>query len=274
SQVEGLAAMTDVARRFLSEALEREPLSNSKTWGEAIQDMPDTMTSAAASATEDLAGIPGRMMDTFYAEYGGQRPQARRNPGRTGGTNDRATNPESEIVTRTRAYLRQFSAHSALVTSVVSNVSLATGYPQDVVRAAVLRHFVSSGPFVRDQSASNTSPREGQVLSNMAHVLTGLGYHDLRYDCPLKAFPDMGGTAALVAFAAAKPLILCYPTDGQGSQDPTIREEARFQAAAVDPDGGARFVWVSDGSQDYFFDAEGDLAIAALPRHQDSSPVV
>jgi type I restriction enzyme M protein len=107
-------------------------------------------------------------------------------------------------------------------------------------------------------------PLENPVLSRMHQHLTELGYTDLHPNYPLAAFPDMEEKAALIAFDDDDPVVLCYPVEAGGADDPVLQEAAKFQAGSVGPDQTAQFVWVSDGEVDYFFDMGRSTAIPAL----------
>lgn len=112
-------------------------------------------------------------------------------------------------------------------------------------------------------------PLEHPVLQQMRETLADLGYDDLRPGYPLAAFPDMEDMAALIAFDGGDPVVLCYPVDAGGVNDPVLQEAAKFQAGSVGPEQTAQFVWLSDGEANYFFDMGRNTAIPALPAKAD-----
>jgi type I restriction enzyme M protein len=102
----------------------------------------------------------------------------------------------------------------------------------------------------------------------MADRLTESGYTDLRANCRLPVLLDEGETAALVAFDDGLPVVLCYPVDTGRVNDALLQEAAKVQAFSVDHQNPARFVWLSDGVTNYFFDIGRETAIPRLPaRH-------
>ena len=112
-------------------------------------------------------------------------------------------------------------------------------------------------------------PTENLILKRMMARLTELGYADLRTDYPLPVVPDESEAAAMVAFDEGLPVVLCYPVDVSRVGDAILQEAAKFQAFSVDTQNPARFVWISDGDADYFFDIGRDTAIPKLPAKND-----
>lgn len=256
--IEGAGALADATQDFVTGAVQRQPFSTSRTVGDVLREAPETLD-AVIAPTNELINLPRRMVDAFYKEYNSAPTQ------RAGAGARRATtSPEDVIFTTAQAYLDSIPQGGALVSSVVNHVALTTGYPPDIIRTVVLRNFVSNGTVVRNQPADQAHPHQNPIVQRMQQTLAGLGYTDLRHDCPLAALPDAQEQAALVAFDGDTPLVLCYPA-ATSANSPQEREAARFQAAAISPDKTARFVWVSDGTANYYLDTERDIAIAALP---------
>ena len=73
------------------------------------------------------------------------------------------------------------------------------------------------------------------------------------------------GRDVLLAFDGTDPAVLCYPVNPGEVGDPMIREAALFQAAAVAQGVTSRFVWVSDGLSDLFYDFRMRLVLSELP---------
>lgn len=103
------------------------------------------------------------------------------------------------------------------------------------------------------------------VIAQMSARLNELDYQDLRYDYPLVASEGMAERAALVAFDDGIPVVLCYPVETGQTTNPALQEGAKFQAVVVQPGETARFVWLSDGASDYFFDTGQESALTHLP---------
>jgi type I restriction enzyme M protein len=112
-------------------------------------------------------------------------------------------------------------------------------------------------------------PLEHPAVQQMCETLIELGYDDLRPNYPLTAFPDMEDVAALVAFDGDDAVVLCYPVDTGGVDDPVLQEAAKFQAGSVGPEQTAHFAWLSDGEANYVFDMGRNTAIPALPAKAD-----
>ena len=108
-------------------------------------------------------------------------------------------------------------------------------------------------------------PLEHLALTGMVEQLTELGYTDLRTNYPLRAFPDMQETAALVAFDGDEPVVLCYPVEAGQVGDPRLQEAAKFQASAIGPTQSAPFFWVSDGEAHYCYDIGRAAALHTPP---------
>jgi hypothetical protein len=100
--------------------------------------------------------------------------------------------------------------------------------------------------------------------------LHDLGYSEIRSGIEVKGLASGDVRAAVVAYNNGTPAVLCYPVTSR-PQDATHREAAHAQAIAMDPKHPPRYVWVSDGRDDYFFDTERNVALSALPRAADSA---
>jgi hypothetical protein len=167
------------------------------------------------------------------------------------------------ILESAQAYLDRVPGAGALLSDLIDNVVLQTGCDAASVRAVVIRNFESNGVLVW-RSTGNWGGILGTV-SRMRSVLRNLGYSDLRDDYPLTAVPSRADRAVLLAFDGADPAVLCYPVAPGEVGNPMIREAAMFQAGAVAPGVTSRYVWVSDGINDFFYDFHARLAIGELP---------
>lgn len=110
------------------------------------------------------------------------------------------------------------------------------------------------------------------ALDRMYQTLEELGYTDLRSPYLLLLLSDLEGVddkAALVAFDYGEPVILCHPVESGLVDDEVVQMDAQFKAGSVGPDQIARYVWVSDGKHDHFFDMVKMSAISALPRQEN-----
>jgi len=161
------------------------------------------------------------------------------------------------------AFLDSVPGCGALLLDLIDNVVLQTGCDETMVRSIVLRNFESNGMLIW----RSTSRRGGPLgtVNRMRRLLRNLGYTDLRDDYPLTAVPTRGDRAVLLAFDGTDPAVLCYPVNPGEVGDPMIREAALFQAAAVAQGVTSRFVWVSDGLSDLFYDFRMRLVLSELP---------
>ncbi|MDD5367601.1 MAG: N-6 DNA methylase [Anaerolineaceae bacterium] len=110
------------------------------------------------------------------------------------------------------------------------------------------------------------------VLERMRQALQELGYTDLRSPYRLSGFAGLEGiedTAALVAFDQGDPVVLCHPAPSGQVDNEAIQKDAQFKAGSVGLDQIARYVWVSDGSFDYYFDMAKESAVQALPLQEN-----
>jgi type I restriction enzyme M protein len=104
------------------------------------------------------------------------------------------------------------------------------------------------------------------ALQRMRERLEELGYTDLRSPFTLMEIePGKTEHAALVAFDDDEPIVLCHPVDEGEAEKLIFQEEAKFKAGIVMPDNGARFVWVSDGSFDFYFHTVRESPVPELP---------
>ncbi|HBY97766.1 MAG TPA: hypothetical protein DEP84_28130 [Chloroflexi bacterium] len=110
------------------------------------------------------------------------------------------------------------------------------------------------------------------ALDRMRQTLEELGYTELRSPYQLLGLAGIEGvevTAALVAFDQGDPVILCHPVAPGLADKEGVQKDAQFKAGSIGPGQIVRYVWVSDGTYDYFFDMARESAVPALPRREN-----
>lgn len=108
------------------------------------------------------------------------------------------------------------------------------------------------------------TPSQNPALIYMEQHLRAWGYTDLRFEYPVS---DLDELAALVAFDDAEPIILCYPVAEGQVEIPALQMAAQAQACLLNS-REAKFVWLSDGKADYYFDLVANTTTARLPERE------
>jgi hypothetical protein len=178
------------------------------------------------------------------------------------------TSAALQIVCAADAFLASVPDGGALLSHLVENVALKTGYDLAMVSSVILRNFDSNGLLVWRAGIGLAGP--GRIVAHMQRALHYMGYEEFRHDYPLTGIPERRDRAALLAFVCDMPAILGYPVSRGQVSDPLIREAALFQAGSVSPHHRARFVWVSDGIDDFFYDFYANIVISHLPPRRAS----
>ena len=210
---------------------------------------------------QGLAIVPQVIVKTFFDTL--CSPAAQYNPCAPDYAAPWTTNSSTQyIVEEANRYLSAVPGGGALLNDLVEQVTLRTRADSTTVRSVIMRNFSSNGLLVWKGTERAS---QGTVVSQMGAQLQRLGYTDLEYDYRLTAVPERNDVAALVALDAGNPIILCYPVARGQVDDPMVREAAYFQAAAISPAKSARYVWVSDGAIDFFFDSQTSSVLTALP---------
>lgn len=107
------------------------------------------------------------------------------------------------------------------------------------------------------------------ALQRMRETLEGLGYTDLRSPFTLMEIePGKREQAALVAFDGNEPVVLCHPVEEGEAEKPAVQDEAKFKAGIVMLDKVARYVWVSDGDFDIYFNMARESPVSDLPSQE------
>ena len=120
--------------------------------------------------------------------------------------------------------------------------------------------------------AKKKSP-EKSLRDDAREKLSKLGYHQIEADFTL--FDPLGDgsmaeTAELVALDGSEPVILFASGKSGDASKPSVQDDAKFKAGL----GAAerkpfRFVWVSDGENDFIFDVEKDAQVSTLPAREE-----
>ena len=103
--------------------------------------------------------------------------------------------------------------------------------------------------------------------------LSQLGYE--RIDADFALFDPIGDgstaeTAELVALDEGEPVILFASGKPGDASKPSVQDDAKFKAGLGAAHGKPfRFVWVSDGENDFIFDVEKDAQVSALPARDE-----
>ncbi len=111
------------------------------------------------------------------------------------------------------------------------------------------------------------------VRGDAMKMLVNLGYSRIEEDFTL--FDPLGdgsirATAHLAAFDAEDPVILFLAVEEGQSSKPSVQDDAKFKAGLGAAEGRPfRFVWVSDGENDFRFDVGKDAQIPELPAVAD-----
>lgn len=232
----------------------------------ATQKLVDEIASisrAAMAAKFEVLGASLQMLEGMISGFSKASLPASEVPHR-GRRN--VTNAPAEIVDEARAYLKDIPTRGALLDNLVDHVCLRTGYETDRVRSIILRNFKSNDRLVWLEDRHG-----GTLLNDMRRSLQSLGYRDVRNRVPLAEIPGEERWADLVAFTDNRATVLCYIAPKGAVEDPATREAAMFQAVAVDGEHSARFIWISDGDEDYFFDLRLQRVISELPHSDDVS---
>lgn len=99
--------------------------------------------------------------------------------------------------------------------------------------------------------------------------LSKLGYQQIEADFALfdpLGDGSMAATAQLVAFDEGEPVILFASGKRGDASRPSMQDDAKFKAGLGAAEGKPfRFVWVSDGENDFIFDVEKDAQVSTLP---------
>ena len=114
---------------------------------------------------------------------------------------------------------------------------------------------------------------ENSLRDGAREKLSQLGYQRIEADFAL--FDPLGDgsmaeTAGLVALDEGEPVILFASGKPGDASKPSVQDDAKFKAGL----GAAerkpfRFVWVSDGENDFIFDVEKDAQVSTLPARDE-----
>ena len=69
AHLEGAAAVADIVKNSLDRTLEDETIGESETIGDLMRNTSSALRDAKRDAFDDLAEVPGKMVDKFHAEY-------------------------------------------------------------------------------------------------------------------------------------------------------------------------------------------------------------
>jgi hypothetical protein len=244
-----------------------QPAPPNVNWNAGARNPP---AAGLASAFQNFSAVTMGLVQQFYGALAGPGPSL--SPAAPLGTfQDPVAYPNSaafQIVNAADAFLASVPDGGALLSHLVENVALTTGYDEATVTSVVLRNFESNGLLVWRVGVGLAGP--GRIVAHMKMALHRLGYEEIRQDYPLTGIPERRDRAALLAFDCEEPVILCYPVSRGQVADPLIREAALFQAGAVSPRHRAHFVWVSDCIDDFFYNFNARVVISHLPARRSS----
>jgi hypothetical protein len=272
--IDAVALLADAAGRLGDTFEDNDPRLDARTPGDVVRNLPGTYRRAVLALNDGLIDALDLRNYPACSRHAADPGDIEVVPTAARSTPVREPSRgmvEAQLVASARKFMLRLSQGGATLDDLVHHLRPLTELSDPAISELITRHFLVDGDLVLLCRADTQRTDDG-VPDLLRDYLKALGYDDCRRDVELERIADKSLKAYLVAYKDGVPMVLVYRTPAGQVAVPEMLERARFQARALTRDKGPRYLYLTDGRFNKYFDDRSGQVVAELQRAEVIQP--